>query len=104
MSPINIYVGNISFTTKEDQLREMFEIYGKVDSARIITDQLTGRSRGFGFVEMSDREEGLRAIQELDSKDFQGRSLKVNEARPKRESGAGGGGRRAGGDRRQSRW
>lgn len=104
MSPINIYVGNISFATKEDQLRELFESYGKVDSARIITDQLTGRSRGFGFVEMSDREEGLRAIQELDSKDFQGRNLKVNEARPKRESAGGGGGRRAGGERRQSRW
>jgi RNA recognition motif-containing protein len=105
MSPINIYVGNVSFTTKEDQLRELFEPYGKVDSARIITDQLTGRSRGFGFVEMSDREEGLRAIQELDTKDFQGRNLKVNEARPKRESaGGGGGGRRAGGERRPSRW
>ena len=109
MSAINIYVGNLSFDANEEQLKELFEGYGKVESAKIITDQFTGRSRGFGFIEMPDREEGLRAIQELDTKDFKGRSLKVNEARPKREGGGGGGGRRGGGgggggDRRQSRW
>jgi RNA recognition motif-containing protein len=107
MSAINIYVGNLSFDANEDQLKELFEAYGRVDSAKIISDQFTGRSRGFGFIEMAEREEGLRAIQELDAKDFKGRSLKVNEARPKREGGGGGGGggggRRGGGDR-QSRW
>ena len=83
--------------------KKLFEAYGRVDSAKIISDQFTGRSRGFGFIEMAEREEGLRAIQELDAKDFKGRSLKVNEARPKREGGGGGGG---GGRRehRQSRW
>jgi cold-inducible RNA-binding protein len=103
MSPINIYVGNLSFDASEDQLKELFESYGRVDSAKIISDQFTGRSRGFGFIEMADREEGLRAIQELDSRDFKGRSLKVNEARPKRDAGrrdgggGGGGGGRGGG-------
>jgi len=98
MSSINIYVGNLSFDATEDDLKELFEGYGKVDSAKIISDQFTGRSRGFGFVEMAERQDGLRAIQELDTKDFKGRSLKVNEARPKRE---GGGGRR---ETRRSRW
>ncbi len=102
MSAINIYVGNLSFDASEDQLKELFEAYGRVDSAKIISDQFTGRSRGFGFIEMAEREEGLRAIQELDTKDFKGRSLKVNEARPKREGGGGGGGGRR--EHRQSRW
>ncbi len=95
MSAINIYVGNLSFDANEDQLRELFEGYGRVDSAKVISDQFTGRSRGFGFVEMSDREEGMRAIEELNSRDFKGRSLKVNEARPKNDT------RR---DNRSSRW
>ena len=96
---INIYVGNLSFDSSEDDLRGLFEGYGAVDSAKIISDQFTGRSRGFGFVEMQNREEGLRAIQELDSKELGGRSLKVNEARPK--GNARGGGRR---DTGRSRW
>lgn len=101
---INIYVGNLSFDASEGELKGMFEAYGEVDSAKIITDQFTGRSRGFGFIEMSNREEGLKAIQELDSKTVGGRSLKVNEARPRTQSGGGGGGggRRDGGGR--SRW
>jgi len=85
MSEINIYVGNLTFNATEDQLRELFESYGKVESTKIISDHFTGRSRGFGFVEMASKEEGIKAIEELDSKDFQGRSLKVNEARPKKE-------------------
>ena len=100
---INIYVGNLSFDTSEGDLKGLFETYGEVDSAKVITDQFTGRSRGFGFIEMRNREEGLKAIQELDSKDLQGRSLKVNEARPRTSSGGGGGG----GGRRdtgRSRW
>ncbi len=80
---IKIYVGNLSFNTNEDELKGLFESYGAVDSAKIITDQFTGRSRGFGFIEMENREEGLKAIQELDSKELGGRALKVNEARPK---------------------
>lgn len=95
---INIYVGNLSFDTKEDELRDLFGAYGTVESAKIISDRFTGRSRGFGFVEMPEREEGMKAIEELDSKDFGGRSLKVNEARPRRSGGGGGG------DNRRNRW
>jgi cold-inducible RNA-binding protein len=89
MNGINIYVGNLSFDANEEQLKELFEGYGRVTSAKIISDHATGRSRGFGFVEMAEREEGLRAIEELDSKDFHGRTLRINEARPK--TGPGGG-------------
>jgi RNA recognition motif-containing protein len=81
---INIYVGNVPFQTSEDQLKELFEQYGRVEQAKIIADRATGRSKGFGFVEMSEREEGLKAIEELDSKDFMGRTLRVNEARPRK--------------------
>lgn len=95
---INIYVGNLSFDASEGDLKGLFEAYGAVDSAKVIVDQFTGRSRGFGFVEMQNREEGLRAIQELDSRELQGRSMKVNEARPRNNSG---GGRR---DSGRSRW
>lgn len=91
---LNIYVGNLSFDTVESELRELFEAYGSVDSVKIISDQFTGRSRGFGFIEMTDREEGVKAIQELDSKELGGRTLKVNEAKPKRQGGRG----------RDSRW
>ena len=80
---IKIYVGNLSFDSNESELNGLFEPYGVVDSAKIIVDQFTNRSRGFGFIEMQNREEGLKAIQELDSKDLGGRNLKVNEARPK---------------------
>lgn len=108
MAAINIYVGNLSFNTTEDQLRELFESFGQVESATIISDKFTGRPRGFGFVKMPEREEGLKAIQELDSKDFMGRNIKVNEARPRtdrdrgdRQGGAGGGGRGKGSGWRQ---
>jgi RNA recognition motif-containing protein len=87
---INIYVGNLSYDTTEDQLRQLFEAYGAVTSAKIIMDQYSGRSKGFGFIEMGDREEGMKAIKELDSKEVGDRSLKVNEAHPKRESRGGG--------------
>ncbi len=89
---IKIYVGNLSFDSNESELNGLFEPYGVVDSAKIIVDQFTNRSRGFGFIEMQNREEGLKAIQELDSKDLGGRNLKVNEARPKTNSGDGRGG------------
>ena len=97
---INIYVGNLSFDASESELKSLFESYGAVDSAKIIVDQFTNRSRGFGFIEMQNREEGLKAIQELDTKELGGRSLKVNEARPKNSSGGGGGRRDSG----KSRW
>lgn len=95
MASINIYVGNLPFTTNEDQLKELFENYGQVESAAIVSDKFTGRPRGFGFVKMPEREEGLRAIQELDDKEFMGRNLKVNEARPRtdRPDRSGGGGK-----------
>jgi len=96
---INIYVGNLSYNSTEDSLREAFGAYGTVERAKIITDQFTGRSKGFGFIEMSDREEGLNAIRELDAKELDGRTIKVNEAKP-RQSG-GGGGRDS---NRRSRW
>ena len=95
---IKIYVGNLSFDSTEGELQGLFAAYGEVESATIIMDQFTNRSRGFGFIEMTNREEGLKAIQELDSKDLGGRSLMVNEARPKTNSG---GGRR---DAGASRW
>ena len=89
---INIYVGNLSFDSSESDLNGLFSTYGEVESAKIVVDQFTNRSRGFGFIEMTNREEGLKAIQALDSKDLGGRSLKVNEAKPKTDSRGGGGG------------
>ncbi|MBT3663808.1 MAG: RNA-binding protein [Candidatus Marinimicrobia bacterium] len=82
---MNIYVGNISFQLDESSLEAAFAEYGTVDSARIITDRATGRSKGFGFVEMADQAEGETAVQELNGKELEGRPLKVNEARPREE-------------------
>ena len=90
----NLYVGNLSFSCTADDLRELFSQHGNVSSAQVVSDRETGRSRGFGFVEMADG--GEAAIAGLNGTDFQGRSLTVNEARP-RESGGGGGGGRSGG-------
>jgi RNA recognition motif-containing protein len=83
---INIYVGNLSFESNEADLKGLFEAYGEVESAKVIVDQFTNRSRGFAFIEMTNQEEGLKAIEALDSKDFGGRALKVNEAKPRTES------------------
>lgn len=80
---MNIYVGNLSYDTSEDDLRTAFEAYGEVDSAKIITDRDTGRSKGFGFVEMPDQGNGESAIEGLNSQDLNGRALRVNEARPR---------------------
>lgn len=104
-----IFVGNFSFNFTEDQLRQLFEPFGAVDSASVVTDRDTGRSRGFGFVEMANDTEAAAAIEALNGKDSGGRALTVNEARPKAErSGGGGGGRgRDRGDRgggRGPRW
>jgi cold-inducible RNA-binding protein len=96
---MNIYVGNLSFEVKEDDLRQAFEAYGKVESATIIMDKFSGESRGFGFVEMASKDEATAAIAEMNGKDLKGRALNVNEARPKTEGGGGGRGgpRRSGG-------
>jgi len=92
----NIYVGNLPFQTTEDDLREMFGAHGTVDKVNIIMDRMTGRSRGFGFVEMSDAAAAEAAINALNGQDLNGRPLTVNEARPRTEGG-GGGGRSGGG-------
>lgn len=94
---MNIYVGNLPYSTNDDELHETFAPYGTVTSARVIMDKMTGRSRGFGFVEMASNDEGQAAISALDGKDMGGRPLKVNEARPKESRGGGGGGYRGGG-------
>lgn len=102
----NIFVGNLNFNTSEDELRQMFEAHGQVERVSIMTDRETGRSRGFGFVEMTNAEEAERAIAALNGTQLGGRTLNVNEARPKPErTGGGGGGRdreRGGGGR--GRW
>jgi len=89
---MNLFVGNLSFETTENDLREAFEAHGQVTSAAVITDRDTGRSRGFGFVEMPSEGEARAAISALNEKDLNGRALNVNEARPRSTSGGGGGG------------
>ena len=104
---MNIYVGNLSFDCTDDDLKEAFEAFGQVTSANIIKDKFSGNSRGFGFVEMPQKEEAEAAIEGLNGKDMKGRALNVNEARPRTEGGGGGrgggGGHRGGGggDRRR---
>ena len=90
---MNIYVGNLPFETTEDSLQVTFTEYGEVSTARVITDRMTGRSRGFGFVEMPDNAQAEAAIKGLNGKDVDGRTLTVNEARPREDNG----GRRGGG-------
>ena len=95
---MNIYVANIAYSAKDQDLRELFEAFGEVTSAKIIMDKATNRSRGFGFVEMSDDTAGKAAIEGTNGKGFHGRDLVVNEARPRTEgAGGGGGGFRSGG-------
>lgn len=97
----NIFVGNLSFGTTEDSLRSIFESYGAVDRVNIVTDRDSGQPRGFAFVEMSGDAEANSAINGLNGRDLDGRSLNVNEARPKADRGSNGGG---GGARRSNRW
>ena len=100
-----IFVGNFAFSMTESELRSMFEPYGHVEGALVVTDRDTGRSRGFGFVEMTENDAAEKAIAALNGTDCGGRPLTVNEARPKVERGGSGGGRREGGrGRRESRW
>ncbi|NOY81707.1 MAG: RNA-binding protein [Kiritimatiellaeota bacterium] len=86
---MNIYVGNMSYSTSEDQLRTLFEEHGTVDAVRVITDRDTGRPKGFAFVEMGDSTEAEAAVQALNGNDVDGRTLTVNEARPRKERGGG---------------
>jgi RNA recognition motif-containing protein len=94
---MNIYVGNLPFSTTSESLNALFSRFGSVSSASVATDRETGRSRGFGFVEMDDSEEAKRAIEELDGSDIDGRRVTVNVARPKTDRPRGGGDRRGGG-------
>jgi len=96
---MNIYVGNLSRDVTEEDLRETFEAFGKVESVTIIKDKFSGESRGFGFVEMPTKTEAQSAIAGVNGKELKGRPLNVNEARPRPE-GRRGGGRRGGGGRR----
>lgn len=94
---MNIYVGNLPYTVSETDLQEAFGAFGQVESVNIIKDKYSGESKGFGFVEMPTKDEAQAAIDALNGKDFKGRTLNVNEARPRgegRRGGGGGGGRR----------
>jgi RNA recognition motif-containing protein len=106
---MNIYVGNLLFDVGENELRELFEQFGQVTEVRMIMDKFSGKSKGFGFIEMPSKEEAEKAIEELNSKDLRGRAMNVNEAKPKTDRGGGrrggfgggrGGGRGGSGGRR----
>jgi cold-inducible RNA-binding protein len=96
---MKLFVGNFSFSTTEGDLQALFSPYGAIESVAVVTDRQTGRSRGFGFVEMNDRGEAEKAIEALNGKEFGGRTLNVNEARPKVDNGGFRGGRSGGGSR-----
>ena len=97
---MNIYVGNLSYEATEEDLKEAFEAFGEVDTVNVIKDNFTGRSKGFGFVKMSDNAEAQSAIEGLNDKELKGRKLTVNRARPRKDNRRGrrrsGGGRRGG--------
>lgn len=106
---MNIFVSNLSFRMDQDSLKQLFENFGEVTSCKIMTDKFTGKSRGFGFVEMPNDTEGQSAIDGLNEKDVDGRNISVSIAKPRTEGGDrkfGGGGNRGGGDRgdRGKRW
>ena len=96
---MNIYVGNLSYQTTEDELRDLFAEFGDVVSAKLIVDKFTGQSKGFGFVEMSNNSEAQKAMDELNGRDLNGRSITVNQARPRQERSRGGGRGYGGGNR-----
>jgi len=88
---MKLYVGNLSFNTSNQDLTDLFSTTGTVETANVVEDRETGRSRGFGFVEMASKADGQNAIAQLDGKEIDGRSLKVNEAKPREDRGGGGG-------------
>jgi len=94
---MNIYVGNLAYEVTEDELKTAFEAYGKVETVKVIKDNDTGRSKGFGFVEMPDNAEAQAAINGLNDKEFKGKALKVNTSKPKTENSRSGGGYGGGG-------
>ena len=98
---MNIYVGNLPFNMGEEDLKEIFEEYGEVSSVKIISDKFTGRSKGFGFVEMDSDDEANNAIKELNNAEVSGRNIKVNESKPRPAESRGGGDRRGGFNRRE---
>jgi RNA recognition motif-containing protein len=99
-----LYVGNLPYDTGEDQLQELFSPFGQVESVLVMRDMATGRARGFAFVEMSNEDEAQKAVTGLNETDLGGRSLTVNEARPKPEFSGGGGRGQGGRSRREPRW
>ena len=99
---MNIYVGNLSYDVTEEELQKSFEVFGHVESAKIVVDMYTGRSKGFVFVEMPNREEANSAIDGMNGQELKGRALRVSKARPRSEGRRGGGGR--GGGRQGSGW
>ena len=101
---MNIYVGNLPFNLGEDDLSKFFEEYGEVSSVKIISDKFTGRSKGFGFVEMDNDDEARTAIEELNNAEVAGRNIKVNESRPRSNDNRGGGGGGRGGYNRRDRY
>jgi len=105
---MNVYVGNLPYTTSSDDLRDLFASYGEVTSANVISDRDSGRSKGFGFVEMADDSAAQTAIEELNGKEMDGRAITVNEARPREDRnnrrGGGGGGYGGGGGRGRGRY
>ena len=100
----NIFVGNLSFGTSEQDIRSLFEAYGTVDRVNIVTDRDSGQPRGFAFVEMANDAEANKAIGAINGREVNGRALNVNEARPKTSGGGGGYSSRSGGGRGGSRW
>jgi RNA recognition motif-containing protein len=96
---MNIFVAQLNFRIQSESLKEIFEEYGEVTNAKVIKDQATGRSKGFGFVEMTDEQAALTAIEELNGAEVEGKTIVVKKANPRPEGGAGGGGNRGGGFR-----
>jgi len=84
---MNIFISNLNFSVSDEELKGLFEAFGEVSSSKVITDKITGRSRGFGFVEMNDDDEGKQAIDKLNGSEFKGRELNVSVARPREDSG-----------------
>lgn len=101
---MNIYVGNLPFNLGEEDLKEIFEEYGEVASSKIIADKFSGRSKGFGFIEMENDEEANNAIKELNNAEVGGRNIKVNESKPRSNDNRGGGGGGRGGFNRRDRY